>query len=94
MKNTIKLVVLAVAVMGMTACTQNERARGFGGNLTIDLPAGQKLVNVTWKEPSSIWYLTRPMRADEMPENYTFTEKSSFGVVQGKVILKESAAAK
>jgi uncharacterized lipoprotein YehR (DUF1307 family) len=86
----MKKVILAIAVIvSMASCTQNERAKQFGGTATIDLPQGQKLVNITWKE-DQIWYLTRPMGASDSAETYTFQEESSYGVMEGTVILKES----
>ena len=86
MKRTI---IAIAAFVTLTACTQNERAKSFGGTATIDLPKGQKLVTVTWKE-KEIWYLTRPMSATDSAESYTFQEESSYGVMEGTVILKES----
>jgi hypothetical protein len=73
----------------MTGCTENARSRIYGGTMTIDLPANQKLVNATWKE-SQVWYLTRPMRSNEVAETFTFQEKSSFGVVEGTVKFVEN----
>lgn len=73
---------------GVLSCTENERARSFGGTTQIALPAGQKLVNATWKE-SNIWYLTRPMREGEQPERYTFHEDSTYGINQGTVYFQE-----
>jgi len=69
-------------------CTEHDRAKSFGGTLTVDLQPGRKLVNVTWKE-TELWYLTRTMRSDENPETYEFQESSGFGVMEGKVIVKE-----
>ena len=60
----------------------------FGGTTNVDLPNGQKLIEVTWKE-GNIWYLTRPMRNNEIPETYNFVEKSSWGMVEGNVIINE-----
>lgn len=82
------ILVLAVVAISLTGCTEQRRAREFGGNATVELPAGTKLVTVTWKE-ASIWYLTRPMNPDEKPETYTFTESSSWGVIEGKVLIVE-----
>jgi len=62
----------------------------FGGTQTVDLPVKTKLVNVTWKDDSNMWILTRPMRENETPETLTFSEKSNFGVMEGTVIFKES----
>lgn len=36
------------------------------------------------------WYLYRPMREQETPEVYSFQEKSSMGIMEGKVIFTES----
>ena len=89
MKTWLAAICIAcLTVLLVVSCTQQERARNFGGTATEDLPAGKKLVVVTWKE-DHLWYLTRPMRADEQPETYEFKESSSFGILQGTVILKE-----
>jgi len=80
----------AAAIVLLSSCTENERARSFGGTQTVDLPVKTKLVNVTWKDNSNMWILTRPMREDETPETHTFSEKANFGVMEGSVIFKES----
>ena len=86
----MKKAILAIAVIvSMASCTQNERAKSFGGTATVNLPQGQKLVNITWKE-DQIWYLTRPMSSTDTAETYTFQEESSYGMMEGTVILKES----
>jgi hypothetical protein len=77
------------AMVLMTSCTDNQRARDWGGTATVELQSGQKLIEATWKG-AELWYLTRDMRADESPETYKFQEKSSLGVMEGTVIFKES----
>ena len=84
-----KLSIIALSVILFTSCTQNEIAKNYGGNLTVEIPKGQKLVNVTWKE-DEVWYLTRPMDSTDKAETFIFQEKSSFGVWEGTIILKES----
>ena len=84
-----KLSIIAISVILFTSCTQNEIAKNYGGNLTVEIPKGQKLVNVTWKE-DEVWYLTRPMDSTDKAETFIFQEKSSFGVWEGTIILKES----
>ena len=87
MKLKISLVLIWLALI--TGCTENQRARQFGGTTTVNLPAKQKLVNATWKQ-DSMWYLVRPMRSNETAEVYEFQENSSFGLIEGKVIFKET----
>lgn len=86
MRKLISLTVLGLVLLA--GCTANRSARKYGGTTTVEVPAAQKLVNVTWKE-NSLWLLTRPARAGETPETYTFKESSSFGWVEGTVIIKE-----
>lgn len=88
MKNIINLFVL-IGLITLTGCTENNRAKNFGGKMNVTLPPNQKLVNVTWKE-AEMWYLTRPMRADELPEVYEFKEKSNFGMFEGTVTFTET----
>ena len=86
----ILLIAISVAlIMPQGGCTENARVKTFGATATIDLPAGQKLVNATWKEGNNLWYLTRPMRSDEKAETYRFQEKSSLGAVEGTFVLIE-----
>lgn len=85
----MKILAMIAAAALFSGCTEKQRARCFGGTATEKLPAGQKLVTMTWKE-THLWLLTRPMRSDETPETYEFRESSSWGIIQGKVILIES----
>ena len=87
MKKLIPLFVLSFLFFG--GCTKNERARQYGGTAVEKLPTGQKLVNVTWKE-ENLWFLTKPMRSDDVAETYSFKESSSYGVWEGEVIIKET----
>lgn len=82
-----KLAVLAAAAFVLLGCS-NMVAKSYGGTVNIDLPVGEKLAEVTWKD-NNLWYLTRPMREGEEAETWTFQEKSNYGVMEGKVILKE-----
>jgi hypothetical protein len=87
MKN--KFLFLGLGLILMASCTENQLAKGWGGTATVELPVGEKLIEATWKD-EQLWYLTRPMREDESPETFKFQEKSSYGVVEGTVIFKES----
>jgi len=49
-------------------------------------------VTVTWKG-DEIWFLTRDMRAGDRAETYEFSENSSWGFMEGTVVIKETRAA-
>ena len=83
-----KIIFAWLLAFGINACTTNEMVRAYGGSQTINLPCGQKVINVTWKD-IDVWYLTRPMREDEKPETFSFHEKSAYGALEGTIILKE-----
>ena len=83
-----KIILLAIMVLSLTGC-QNT-AKNFGGSMTIELPKGQKLEEITWKDDSDLWYLTRPMREDDIAEIHTFQESSEFGVFEGTVTIIET----
>ena len=85
-----KRILMAVMVMMLlTGC--HGTTRSFGGSMEIELPPGQKLEEITWKDDDeSLWYLTRPMREDEKPETHTFQQDSEWGVFEGTVTIKES----
>lgn len=64
-------------------------AKNYDGIITIDVPEGQKVIEATWKD-NDVQYFTRPMREDEEPETFTLQENSNFGIIEEKVIFKES----
>ena len=86
----MKKMLLAIGMIVMLgSCTENSRVKSFGGEGTINLPKGRKLVNVTWKE-TQIWYLTRPMNSNDVAETYQFHEESSWGMVEGTYNIVET----
>ena len=85
----LSLVTVCILVAALSISCDNAISRKFGGSTTINLPAGQKLIEVTWKE-NSLWYLTEPMDTDYVPKTKTFREDSNLGVLEGTVTFVES----
>ena len=86
MKKIMIAVIIAVAMIALMSC--NSATKNFGGTSTINLPAGRKLTNLTWKQ-DNLWILTRPMRDGDQVETWSFKEKSGLGILQGEVIVIE-----
>jgi hypothetical protein len=82
-------VMLFLIGFAASACTDNQRSRAFGGTMEIKLPCDQVVFDVTWKG-ENLWYATQPPRPDWRPETKRFKEYSSYGVVEGEVLLIES----
>lgn len=87
MKNAIKLIIIIITLFAL-GCTENDRAKRWGGTMTVHIPERQKLVEMTWKQ-GDLWYSYRPMRAGEFGERYEFVEDSTWGINEGKVIFIE-----
>ena len=84
-----KVFAIALIAITLSSCTENSRVKSFGGEGTLNLPKGRKLVNVTWKE-SELWYLTRPMDSTDVAQTYQFKEESSYGVMEGTYTIVET----
>ena len=84
----MKKLMLLLLVPCCIACTENERAKRFGGVMQVSVPCGERVYDVTWKE-TELWYATEPM-GELSPRTTTFREKSSFGAWEGKIIFKEA----
>jgi uncharacterized lipoprotein YehR (DUF1307 family) len=78
-----KLLIVLVSALTLASCTDNERARRFGGTEEIALKRNEVVLNVTWKE-NEMWICTQ----DTVTNTTYFREKSSWGVMEGTVILK------
>ena len=90
MKKVIALVLTSVIfVCAFAGCTVNQNAREFGVEETVTLPPNEKLTDIEW-EGADLWYMTRPMREDEVAETYTFKESSTYGVLEGTITIVES----
>ena len=85
-----KIIILLLTIsICLCSCNEQERTRVCGGEMTINLPAGQELMMVTWKD-NDLFYLTRPMSPDYVPVTKIFKESSSYGVIESTVYFKES----
>lgn len=82
-------ILLFLISFAATACTDNQRAKAFGGTITIPVPCDQSVFDVTWKG-EDLWYATQPANAGWRPETKHFKEYSSYGMIEGEVILVES----
>jgi len=69
-------------------CTENQRARQFGGTGHVEVKPGHKIVGATWKN-TDLWVLTRPVRPGEEPETLSLREFSSWGAIEGEMLLRE-----
>lgn len=77
--------VLAATFVALTlfSCTDNSRARNWGGTEEISLKPNEVVLNITWKN-GELWICTR----DTTTGVVYFREMSSWGVLEGTVIVK------
>lgn len=84
-----KILVVLFSFIFLFSCTENKRARTFGGTENINITNGYKVVNCTWKD-DDLWILTTKMNENEQPRILKFQETSAWGIFEGTIILKES----
>lgn len=78
-----KISMVAITLLTLASCTDNQRARSFGGTETIKIEPQEKFINITWKQ-DNLWIIVQ----DTVTGTIYAKEKSSFGVMQGKVIIQ------
>jgi len=76
-------------LLTLLACTDNQRTKAFGGTMRVSVPCDQVVFDVTWKG-EDLWYATQPAGQGWRPETKRFSEYSSYGMIQGEVVLAES----
>ena len=57
--------------------------------MEINVPCDQVVFDVTWKG-ENLWYATQPAGSGWRPEAKRFVEYSSYGLIEGEVVLRES----
>jgi hypothetical protein len=84
MKRLLFLLMLLIAiVVGVSSCTENERAKNYGGKEDITLKPSEQFVNATWKD-NDLWLITK----DTLTNEYIMREKSSYGVWEGEIRIQ------
>lgn len=86
-RKCISITVILAMVIMISGC--QTATKKFGGNMTIELPSGQKLETIDW-EDDSLWYLTRAMEENEKPETHMLQQSSEFGIFEGTVTIVET----
>ncbi len=92
MKNKYIIIIASIMVVAtIVSCDffDNRWAKHYGGTMTIKVKKGYKVTEATWKD-DQLWYLIEPMDSDYEPKKKEFVENSEYGVLEGKVIFKES----
>mgnify|MGYP003600957764 FL=1 len=79
-----KLTMVAITLLALASCTDNQRARNFFVTETIKIEPQEKFINITWKK-DNLWVIVQ----DTITGTIYAKEKSSFGVMQGKVIIQK-----
>ncbi len=78
-----KVLFLLLILTSFISCTENSRARTFGGKQEIKLQPNERLVNMTWKEVD-LWILTE----DTITGVQYFRENSAWGLLEGQITIK------
>lgn len=78
----MKKIFYIILCLVLISCTDNHRARSYGGTETIKLKPNEKFINITWKE-TSLWIITE----DTLTNTIYCREKSSFGLMEGQIII-------
>jgi len=79
-----KLILSTIILLSVfISCTDNQKARQFGGTEVIKLLPNEEFVNITWKE-NNLWIIVK----DKKTGKFYAREKSSFGVMQGRVVIE------
>ena len=79
-----KLLLSVFMLTAFLSCTDNQRARTFGGTENVKLQPNEKFVNIAWKG-DDLWILVQ----DTTTGIYYAREKSSFGVMEGVVVIQK-----
>lgn len=82
------IMTIVLIIVLVSSCSEQGKARSYGGEMNVTLEPNQKLVEVTWKG-SQLWFLTKEMSGDDTAESYNFYEKSTLGIIEGSVKIKE-----
>jgi hypothetical protein len=73
---------LIIILSTFMSCTQQERAKSWGGTTTLKLPENCIFINATWKN-ADLWLVLK----DTTTNQYLLKESSSWGLLEGAVYI-------
>jgi hypothetical protein len=82
-------IIFMIVMFILTFILDNPRTLIWGRTMEISIEPERKVVLI---QPyfANVWVQTRPMLPKEQPEVITLQEKSMFGLLQGKITIRES----
>lgn len=78
-----RVLIFSVLAIKLAACTDNQKARQWGGTEEVRLKPNEVLLGITWKG-DEMWICTK----DTTTGISYFREKSNWGIMEGTVIVK------
>jgi hypothetical protein len=78
-----KILITTLTLITLASCTDNQRAKHWGGTEEVELKKNEVVLNVTWKQ-EQMWICTK----DTLTNKVYFREKSNWGMIEGTVVLK------
>lgn len=85
---SLVFLITMICINCMSSCSDQGRAKNWGGTMDLELEPNDKLIEVTWKG-DQLWILTKAMKEDDIADEYKFYEKSTLGILEGCINIKE-----
>lgn len=70
-------------ILSLASCTENQRAKTFGGTEHVKLLSNERFINVTWKN-DNLWIIVE----NTTTHKFHAKEYSSYGILEGEVIIE------
>lgn len=82
-------IILLILVLSFSFLGCSSISNSFNREtMTITLEPNRKMVSITYKD-KNMWILTKEMKSTDIVEIYNFEEYSKYGILDGKLIIKE-----
>lgn len=79
-----KVLMVAITLLALTSCTEQDRARHYGGTESVKLAPQERFINATWKG-TDLWIVVQ----DTTTGVFYMKENSALGVLEGKIIFSK-----
>lgn len=83
-----KHLLVLVAGLALASCGRLEQAKNSGGETTVKIESGQKVVNASWKD-NSLWVLTEKADTSFKPRMLKYVQFNDYDR-QGIVYIEET----
>lgn len=79
----MKILLAIIMILSLASCTENQRAKQYGGTQSINIQSNERFITSTWKG-NNLWIIVE----NTTTHRFHMKEYSDYGILEGEIIIE------